>query len=713
MDGTPPALPTDSEDVVWALQTAESLWKRGERVDAVVWIRRAAQAAGEGEDTRRAARLARYAADLGDWIASNSIAGPVSQVRAQSAPSYQSLDALLDFEPLHEEHALSSRDVEVMSARDFEAGFSARSERPQGPTSEGEVMTVSLHAPDVEILHSEPARGATSEGEVMTVSLHAPDVELLDDDDEDVEQVDESELSDGESFPEEEPTPVRHVKSPAPPAEVPTAEQAHAGMLDPWKDSALSAQKKGPARREPSSGGFGDDEVVTSAQARSEAQPPPAMNVTARVPGAPRTPGFPIPVPRPRPLGPASPPTSAIPEDEEATTYRQINRRASNPPDSAPPLSARTKPPAAPPRDPSRDAKPAAVLPRPKAPVMEPRPRAPVIEARPAVPAPKVAPRTHAEPELRRAPPPSIDLLDLADSLAPPTPSAAPTPSPPRSSQVSESARPTAPPPSGVPLDALPSGLPTSSSRGVSSSLDLEAVEALGDLPDDAREAFARAARLHAITVEEEVSHFALALVIDGDIDVSATIVDVPAVKLTKNAVVRSRGTLVPGIALRLVCSSAKATVATWDEAAVSAAFRPCPWVEEDLRSVADRVQASAGVTMGPLGERFDISLREHVTSRLTLRTLAPGEVLIAQGKPVGILIVGIGDVTLTNKAGERTGTARPGDFVFPTQTLGHGAAPETATAGGGGAVVLVGDRATAQDLLMTLPPLLEVLAML
>ena len=73
----------------------------------------------------------------------------------------------------------------------------------------------------------------------------------------------------------------------------------------------------------------------------------------------------------------------------------------------------------------------------------------------------------------------------------------------------------------------------------------------------------------------------------------------------------------------------------------------------------------------------------------------------------------GIGDVALTKKDGQRTGTARPGDFVFPTQTLGHGVAPETATAGAGGAVVLVGDRATAQDLLMTFPPLLEMLATL
>ena len=46
MNGIPAAQDTDVEDVIWALETAEALWRRGERVDAIVWVRRAAQAAG-------------------------------------------------------------------------------------------------------------------------------------------------------------------------------------------------------------------------------------------------------------------------------------------------------------------------------------------------------------------------------------------------------------------------------------------------------------------------------------------------------------------------------------------------------------------------------------------------------------------------------------------------------------------------------------------
>src|SRR5579859_5665726 len=85
MVGIPSALDTDAEDVAWALQTAEALWRRHECVDAIVWLRRAAQAAGDAEDDDRALALASDAAELADWIAQNPPA-PVAAVRS-TAPS--------------------------------------------------------------------------------------------------------------------------------------------------------------------------------------------------------------------------------------------------------------------------------------------------------------------------------------------------------------------------------------------------------------------------------------------------------------------------------------------------------------------------------------------------------------------------------------------------------------------------------------------------
>ena len=69
MEGIPPARPSDNEDVIWALETAESLWKRNARVDAIVWLRRAAQEAADAGDDDRAAGLMVEAAALTDEMA--------------------------------------------------------------------------------------------------------------------------------------------------------------------------------------------------------------------------------------------------------------------------------------------------------------------------------------------------------------------------------------------------------------------------------------------------------------------------------------------------------------------------------------------------------------------------------------------------------------------------------------------------------------------
>ena len=55
----------DSFVVKHALEVARSLWDCGEQRQAVVWVRRAAEAAGDGGDASRLATLARAAADLG------------------------------------------------------------------------------------------------------------------------------------------------------------------------------------------------------------------------------------------------------------------------------------------------------------------------------------------------------------------------------------------------------------------------------------------------------------------------------------------------------------------------------------------------------------------------------------------------------------------------------------------------------------------------
>jgi hypothetical protein len=68
----PPPKKDDSEDVAWALSTAEAMYARGDRSDALKWLRRAAESASEADADDRALELAKAAADLA------AIVGPVS-----------------------------------------------------------------------------------------------------------------------------------------------------------------------------------------------------------------------------------------------------------------------------------------------------------------------------------------------------------------------------------------------------------------------------------------------------------------------------------------------------------------------------------------------------------------------------------------------------------------------------------------------------------
>jgi hypothetical protein len=75
----PPAKKDDSEDVAWALSTAEAMCARGDRSDALKWLRRAAEAASEAQADDRALELAKAAADLASTLAPTSTPPPPSR----------------------------------------------------------------------------------------------------------------------------------------------------------------------------------------------------------------------------------------------------------------------------------------------------------------------------------------------------------------------------------------------------------------------------------------------------------------------------------------------------------------------------------------------------------------------------------------------------------------------------------------------------------
>jgi hypothetical protein len=196
-------------------------------------------------------------------------------------------------------------------------------------------------------------------------------------------------------------------------------------------------------------------------------------------------------------------------------------------------------------------------------------------------------------------------------------------------------------------------------------------------------------------------------------VDLSATIVDAPAQRLEAGAVLRARGTI-PSIApVRLVGAAEYSLVATWDDHAVTEAFRTCPWVEDELRAAGDRLQALVGITMGPLGERLDPALRADVASRLRLKVLSAYETFTTRGSAIpGLLVVGAGELELLGDDGASIGVVvRTGEFLFPSESLRAAPAPNTVRATKGGALILLAERGVAQELIVTCPPLLEIFA--
>jgi hypothetical protein len=85
MLSVPEPLPNDPEDVVSALEFAELFGKQGDLKEAVRWVRKAAEAAGEQGSDERALTLARAVADL-NISASEPPRPPLPQAQARQPP---------------------------------------------------------------------------------------------------------------------------------------------------------------------------------------------------------------------------------------------------------------------------------------------------------------------------------------------------------------------------------------------------------------------------------------------------------------------------------------------------------------------------------------------------------------------------------------------------------------------------------------------------
>jgi hypothetical protein len=235
------------------------------------------------------------------------------------------------------------------------------------------------------------------------------------------------------------------------------------------------------------------------------------------------------------------------------------------------------------------------------------------------------------------------------------------------------------------------------------------------DLPEEAQVELVKQAKLEALKPEEECSFFAVALVVKGWVRIVPAISDTACAVASAGEIVFTKGNLPDGVALGVVAGDDGAFVAVWDQEALDHATASRPWVQEELRSVADRYQALAGAALGPLGERLDESLRSIVTERCDVRMLLPGEIAMEKGAPVGGLhVVGAGRIEIVQGEGTAVRVLKelaPGDFLFASQVLVASTAPAAARAGTAGALLLFASRHDTHELMAIVPPLVELLA--
>jgi hypothetical protein len=624
MSEIPKVEASDSEDVVWALQTAETLAARGERTDAIVWLQRAARAASEAGHMTRASELS---------IRATQLAG------AQEALAHRSLSAPPDIDV----------EIEVVASNPYRP-----STKP--PSSENEV---SLSGGDV-------------------ISLRPDDVELVD-----------------EGAPKAPPLPRELVAAPPLPS-VKKAPPLPSKKAPPPPSATRAGPPRPdlPAQREPLATpivdlgtlGLGGPAPSNSSEdsASEDVAGRKEVSFVTSVANISRS------EPPPLPVAGVAASRTAVASAENVQDASSSSRLAVMP-STMPPLNIgqtgselrrSTKPPSIVPPAETSPVDVAQVIANPDAghEVDPEQTRSELDE--------------HKRPTSIPAPLPKGPSAGLAEAASESVQAAlaAPTLSPQLTEQFLE-------PPAA-------SSEPRAAAPDFAEGIDLAAVEAFSDLPEEVRAAFGAQARILNCAPGDEVPFDALAFVVSGSVVVSASMVDVPAQLLHAGSTIRNQGSIEAALALKLVASDDGAKVACWGTSDLNAALESCPWVDDELRGRANATLGICGVTLGMLGERLDFELLSQVVTKLDVRVFEPGEEIVAQGARFGIGIVGLGDVQISS--GE---TLSCGDLLFPDGVLSAAPTPARAVAGTTGAIVLIGTRGAAQELMATCPPLVEIFA--
>ena len=683
MSAEPPALPRaqddDDDDVAWALRTAGVQWERGGAADAVVWLKRAAESAAEAGAFGRSAEIQRRANEIDRWLK------PPSGFPLQDDED-DGVDSLLAVEP---------------------------------PEVEVEVETGASSEPSPSLVDALEAE-ERDYGEPVAIEA-APVGDLGDL--EDVEDIEAADLDELEDEPEDERSLDGY-------REELLDETTHA--RSEVSRQLLTADTRPPAPT--SSRRPGSERVLTQPPSSRSSKPRETTRVSA---------------PPPKPVTSSLRPSTAraVSSPARSSLPRELRRSVNATPQVPPAPEYKLPPP-----------------PIPRLPLPEPRPLPEVSEARSTFPSEPVTlpasqrpfpshvatvERNVQSPRVATAPPaeetpyveevtrgraeslPEVSVTELglpeqeaptstytlggADegttaSLSVSVRAAMATSQPPSRGAVREPPVSSAAP---AELEAAVNALSeTAPPPPVLDVTLLAACRGLEDLPPETQAELAARARLEVLAPDQEVSGFGLALVTRGQVVVMPTIAEGACGYAARGEPVFSQGTLAEGVPLRAVALAEGADVAVWRPEDFAHVLETCPWVADELRAVADRFQAFAGAAMGPLGDRLDDNMRGMITERCELRVLLAGDVLIEEGKvPDGLYIVGGGKLELL-VGGQVKQELGPGDLPFASSVLTREKASGSVRAAETGALVLHANRKATHELVVSVPPLLELLSM-
>ncbi|MDI1482356.1 hypothetical protein QHF84_37385, partial [Polyangium sp. y55x31] len=507
---------------------------------------------------------------------------------------------------------------------------------------------------------------------------------------------------------------------PLPPAPQPppVAETPHEAAAAPPPPVPAAPEPPAPAAPAPApaaeAAGSGDPEAAAAPQPGHLA----AHAATVPQKQAPRAPSVPPKAPAPasihKPGGPATTPSPPVAEPRpEPKTQPPVIKTDAPPPEAAKVTVPKPAPGGISPAarralsDTLQSPIAASALRVPKPPTVATQP---TPEKEPAWAVPPPAKTAPAVPDaMKRSgttmPPP-----------APPRPAAATTAGraalaalKPDAAQPAAEAPKPAPPPAPAAAAAEPA--PNSSGPPRIGDVMLEAIEPLTDLPEDVQRALSRAAKIEELGPSQSRA-LGVMLVITGEVSVYADDATVPGHVAGPRSFLTSRGSLEGGFAMHFVTGASGAKIASWDDATFDHALRSCPWVLDDCKATADRLQARTGLAIGALGG-LDAKTRDSLATRLDMRVIEPGEVVTQENDPMPglIFVVGGGVDIQEGDPPAVVGEARAGELLFADALWAGVPAPLTSRAKASGVLLLVADRKLALELAADVPLVAELLS--